>query len=178
MKTRLISILFAIFAFSSLQAQNPTNKVDKSTEVDNAQEILNWCENLRQAYIDKNLPFLDAVFNNDAIIITADVTSAQENNAKNNIKSKAEYLAELKKVFARPGNINVIFEDYKVQRHPSKPNSYYVTLNQSWNTEQHSDEGIVILVWDFTNKDFPKILVRTWQPIGTNPFSINDIPLN
>lgn len=151
---------------------------EKLKDIDQRMQILGWCEKFRQAYIDKNLPFMDAVFSEDALIITGKVISGREkNNIQVTPQGKAEYLAGLKRVFARPGNINVLFEDYKVLRHPTKPDFYYVTLVQHWNTRQYSDEGIVVLVWDFTDEDYPKILVRTWQPMGTKPFSINDIPL-
>lgn len=151
---------------------------EKLNDLDQRMQILGWCEKFRQAYIDKNLPFMDAVFSNDALIITGKVISGRrENNIEVTVKGKAEYLAGLKRVFARPGNINVTFDDYQIMRHPANKDIYYVTLIQNWKTASYSDEGIVVLVWDFTNEDKPEILVRTWQPMGTKPFGINDIPI-
>lgn len=151
---------------------------EKLNDIDQRMQILGWCEKFRQAYIDKNLPFMDAVFSEDALIITGKVIAGREKTGiEVTAQGKAQYLAGLKRVFARSENIDVRFNDYKVQRHPTKPDFYYVTLVQHWNTKQYSDEGIVVLVWDFTDEDYPKILVRTWQPIGTKPFNINDIPL-
>ena len=87
-------------------------------------------------------------------------------------QSKEQYLQNLKRVFARQGYINVKFDDIKVMRHGANPNFYGVTLIQHWNSSTYSDEGILFLVWDFTQPDQPKIDVRTWQPMET---SQNDI---
>lgn len=166
------------FTMDNSQYAKALSEAEKLDDLDQRMQILGWCEKFRQAYIDKNLKFMEDVFSNDALIITGKVISGRrENNIEVTVKDKAEYLAGLKRVFARPGNISVNFEDYQVQRHPNNTNIYYVTLVQQWKTKQYSDEGIVVLVWDFTNEDHPEILVRTWQPMGTKPFDINTIPI-
>jgi len=166
------------FTMDNSQYTKALAEAEKLDDLDQRMQILGWCEKFRQAYIDKNLPFMDAVFSNDALIITGKVISGRrENNIEVTVKGKAEYLAGLKRVFAMPGNISVNFEDYQVQRHPTDPNVYFVTLIQNWKTRHYSDEGIVVLVWDFSNEDEPVIIVRTWQPMGTKPFGINDIPI-
>lgn len=166
------------FTMDNSQYTKALAESEKLNDLDQRMQILGWCEKFRQAYIDKNLLFMDAVFSDDALIITGKVISGRrENNIEVTVKGKAEYLAGLKRVFSRPGNINVTFDDYQVMRHPTNPEIYYVTLIQNWKTASYSDEGIVVLVWDFKNEDQPEILVRTWQPMGTKPFGINDIPI-
>ena len=166
------------FTMDNSQYAKALSDAEKLNDLDQRMQILGWCEKFRQAYIDKNLKFMEAVFSNDALIITGKViTGRRENNIEVTVKGKAEYLAGLKRVFAMPGNISVNFDDYQVQRHPTDPNIYFVTLVQQWKTRHYSDEGIVVLVWNFTNEDHPEILVRTWQPMGTKPFGINDIPI-
>lgn len=73
--------------------------------------------------------------------------------------------------------INVKFSDYKIVRHGAKPNYYGVTLKQDWATSSYKDQGIVFLVWDFTNEDAPKIHVRTWQPLTEQAFALGDFKL-
>lgn len=171
------------FTMDNSQYVKALNEAEKLNDIDQRMQILGWCEKFRQAYIDKNIQFMEDVFSNDALIITGKIISGRRDgsmypNVDVTIKGKAEYLAGLKKVFARPGNISVTFDDYQVKRHPANPDIYFVTLIQGWKTANYSDEGIVVVVWDFTNEDHPEILVRTWQPMGTKPFGFNEIPIS
>ena len=149
-------------------------------DLDRRMQILHYVEQFRNAYNQKDLAFMDAVFSEDALIITGKVIRRIPNESGVGMRpeiqyskqSKEQYLQNLKRVFARQGYINVKFDDIKVMRHGANPNFYGVTLIQHWNSSTYSDEGILFLVWDFTNQDQPKIDVRTWQPMET---SQNDI---
>ena len=86
-------------------------------------------------------------------------------------QSKQEYLANLKRVFDRDRNnlIRVSFDEIEIMRHPNASDPEYarvygVTLHQGYRSASYSDDGYVFLLWDFTNENQPKILVRTWQP--------------
>ena len=157
-------------------------------DVERRMQILGWCEKFKQAYNDKNIRFMEDVFSDDALIITGKVISERRKGpelptskkVEYTKQSKREYLTKLRAIFDKQshnGYINVIFDDYRVMRHDAKPDYYYVTLSQKWHTKGYSDEGIVVLVWDFTDEDHPQIMVRTWQPIGEVPFGPNDIPV-
>lgn len=170
------------FTMDNSQYVKMLSEGEKLGDVEQRMQILGWCEKFKQAYIDKNIGFMEDVFSDDALIITGKVvTSRREGVYKSNIqldvKGKAEYLAGLRRVFALPGNIKVNFSQYQVMRHPTNPDIYYVTLVQDWKAPNYSDEGIVVLVWNFKDEDHPEILVRTWQPMGTKPFDYNDIPV-
>ena len=144
-------------------------------DLDRRMQILHYVEQFRNAYNQKDLPFMDAIFSEDALIITGKVVQRVPNENSVGLRpqieyskqSKEQYLANLKRVFARQGYINVKFDDIKVVRHGANPNFYGVTLIQHWNSSTYSDEGILFLVWDFTNPNAPKIDVRTWQPMET-----------
>ena len=145
-------------------------------DLDRRMQILHYVEQFRNAYNQKDLAFMDAVFSEDALIITGKVIRRIPNESGVGMRpeiqyskqSKEQYLQNLKRVFARQGYINVKFDDIKVMRHGANPNFYGVTLIQHWNSSTYSDEGILFLVWDFTNEDQPKIDVRTWQPMETS----------
>ena len=145
-------------------------------DLDRRMQILHYVEQFRNAYNQKDLPFMDAIFSEDALIITGKVVRRIPNESGVGMRpeiqyskqSKEQYLANLKRVFARQGYINVKFDDIKVMRHGANPNFYGVTLIQQWNSSTYSDQGILFLVWDFTNPDEPKIDVRTWQPMETS----------
>lgn len=145
-------------------------------DLDRRMQILHYVEQFRNAYNQKDINFMDAVFSEDALIITGKVirrvpNELQIRSTRPEIQytkqSKQQYLANQKRVFARNGYINVKFDEIKVLRHGANPNFYGVTLIQHWNSSTYSDEGILFLVWNFENPDSPQINVRTWQPMET-----------
>lgn len=140
-------------------------------DIDQRQQILHFVEQFRTAYCEKNKQFLEDIFSDDALIITGRVR--KRTNIEQGIASvvdytkqtKREYLSRLFRKFDMPNSyINVKFDDIEVERNPINPDIYGVTVRQEWHSTGYSDVGTVFLLWDFTNKNQPKIYVRTWQP--------------
>lgn len=140
-------------------------------DIDQRHQILHFVEQFRTAYCEKDKQFLEDIFSDDALIITGRVR--KRTSVDRGISSvidytkqtKREYLSRLFKKFDMPNSyINVKFDDIEVERNPLNPNIYGVTVRQEWHSTGYSDVGTVFLLWDFTNKDKPKIYVRTWQP--------------
>ena len=139
--------------------------------------ILDFTERFRTAYNEHNINFLDAVFSDDALIITGKVI---ERKTADGIRlpdevvykkqTKNQYLNNLKRIFNndKKNLIRVDFDEIKVVRHPSPDleynRCYGVTLHQSYKSGTYSDEGYLFLLWDFADENKPKIYVRTWQP--------------
>lgn len=157
---------------------------DRLNDLDRRMQILHWVEQFRNAYCQKDINFMDAVFSEDALIVTGKVikrVNYEGPRVQYNVMGKQQYLANLRRVFARNSYVNVHFDDIEVVRHASKPNFYGVTLKQGWNSSTYSDEGIVFIVWDFTDEFNPKILVRTWQPMDVEEkdvFKLSNFKLN
>lgn len=146
-------------------------------DIDEREQIIHFCEQFKNAYMQRDLQFMEDVFSEDALIITGKVIRRKKSEVQMaqkdyeyTVKTKRQYLDGLRAIFNSPrtGAINVNFKEYRIKRHGSKPNYYGVTLIQNWSTNTYKDEGIVFLVWDFTDKDNPKIQVRTWQPMDTD----------
>lgn len=161
-------------------------KGEKLGDLDRRMQIIDWCEHFAKAYCDKNMKFMQTIFSDDAIIITGKMTMQRvhtDMGMKDQAKvkyvqqTKSQYLSNLSRVFASNSYVNVKFEDYTVIRHGAKPNYYGVTLRQKWHTARYSDEGTVFLIWDFTNEEAPRILVRTWQPTTEKAFKMGDFKL-
>ena len=158
-------------------------------DVDERNQIIDFCEKFKNYYIKKDLANLEAIFSDDALIITGKEIlrtkpelGMAHKDYEYTVQTKNQYLSNLRKIFNNPrtGGISVQFRDYSIKRHGSKPNYYGVTLVQNWSTNTYKDEGIVFLVWDFTDKDKPKIQVRTWQPMSTDEnevFTLNRFKL-
>ena len=140
------------------------------TDLRRRQLILDYVEQFRTAYNQKNINFLNQVFSDDALIITGKVITTKHaegftsQKIQYNKQSKDQYIRNLRGVFARNSYIKVTFDEIEVMRHPVNPNFYGVTLLQGWTSGRYHDDGYLFLLWDFTNENAPQIHVRTWQP--------------
>lgn len=154
------------------------------------QMILDYVEQFRTAYNQKDIKFLDQVFSEDALIITGKVIKTKKSDyniiPQNKVikvtQSKQQYLTRLKLVFNSNRYINVKFDDIEIFRHPTKTDYYGVSLKQDYKSDYYSDEGYLFLLWDFSKgDDSPQIHVRVWEDInnfiGRKKFSIQDVKL-
>ncbi len=145
------------------------------TDLRRRQLILDYVEQFRTSYNQKDINFLEAVFSDDALIITGKVTKRKSNDGiplPDKIEytkyTKVQYLNNLRKVFARNRYIRVTFDEIEVMRHPVNKDFYGVTLHQGWTSETYHDDGYLFLLWDFRDEQHPQIHVRTWQPDAYN----------
>lgn len=156
------------------------------TDVRRRQLVLGFVEDVRTAYNRKDTQFIDQVYSNDALIIigkvlkrTGDSPNPVGVDFKYVTQTKADYLKNLKKVFANNTFINIKFDEIEVLKDEERDNIYGVTLRQRWNTSTYSDEGWLFLMIDFRNENEPQIWVRTWQPLEVprnKVFSLVDFP--
>lgn len=145
------------------------------TDLRRRQLILDYVEQFRTAYNQKDLNFLDAVFSDDALIITGRVIKRKSNDGiplpdkvVYNKQTKTQYLTNLRGAFSRNKYIRVTFDEIEVMRHPVNPDFYGVTLHQGWTSDRYHDDGYLFLLWDFRDENHPQIHVRTWQPDAYN----------
>lgn len=153
------------------------------TDLRRRQMILDYVEQFRTSYNQKDINFLNQVFSDDALIITGRVITQKQpegfmtQKIRYNKQNKEQYLNNLLRVFKTTKYIHVSFDDIEVMRHPTNPNFYGVTLHQGWTSNTYHDEGYIFLLWDFRNEDAPEIHVRTWQPdrIGGNALARDEV---
>jgi hypothetical protein len=136
-------------------------------------QILNYVEKFRTAYNNKDLPYIAAQFDENALIITGvRVKKAEEPNkvsAENNKEAyklirhdKATYLKNLERIFKANSYIDIKYEDIAIRRHPKYQDVYGVNLFQIYNSDRYSDKGFLFLLIDFEPEN-PVIYVRAWQ---------------
>lgn len=139
----------------------------------NRQMILDYVEQLRQSYGKKDISFIEQVFSDNALIITGKVIREVPSESNSylpkekvtyNIRSKQQFLTKLKQVFNANHKIELLFSDFKINRHPTIPTIYGVSLRQTYTSDIYADDGYLFLLWDFKDADVPQIHVRTWQP--------------
>lgn len=155
---------------------NVVRESKEVTDLRRRQLILDYVEQFRTAYNQKDLDFLEAVFSDDALIITGKLIKRTTGDgirlpAKIEYKkqSKREYLSRLAVVFQNNKQIRVTFDEIEVMRHPGHKDFYGVTLHQGYSSDRYHDDGYLFLLWDFRNEDYPQIHVRTWQPDSYDP---------
>ena len=142
------------------------------TDLRRRQLILDWTERFRSAYNKKDINFLDAVFSEDALIITGRVMEPKKTRDGITLppeiiqieKNKKQYLKDLKVVFGKNKYINVTFDQIKVLMHRNDDDVYGVTLHQGYTSDNYHDDGYLFLLWDFRDESHPQIHVRAWQP--------------
>ena len=180
-KEEAISVSIKTNNWQEVVAQSPFYEEAKKTfeggleETDkaNRQMILDYVERLRESYSLKDINFIEQVFSDHALIITGKVikeTSSDNNQylpqekVIYNLRNKQQFLTKLRQVFAANKRIKLFFSDFKINRHPTIPTVYGVSLRQTYTSDIYSDDGYLFLLWDFQQADAPQIHVRTWQP--------------
>jgi hypothetical protein len=140
--------------------------------------ILDFMEQFRMAYNTKNIPFLEKVYSNEALILVGTVLEEKRQTddmmkhtllAPEKVKliqqTKREYIDGLRdRAFTNNSFINVRFDEFTIVRHEKIPWLYGVSCFQQWKSSTYSDKGFLFLMMDFRNPDEPVIHVRTWQP--------------
>lgn len=146
------------------------------TDLRRRQLILDYVEQFRTAYNQKDLNFLEAIFSDDALIITGTVIKRKTNDGIQlpdkiiyKKQDKKAYLERLSRIFSANKRIHVTFDEIEVMRHPVNVDFYGVTLHQGYSSDNYHDEGYLFLLWDFRDEEHPQIHVRTWQPDSYNP---------
>ena len=179
---KIVSFYFTISM--NMYSKVMQNKTEIS-DIRRRMEILDYVEHFRTAYNMKDMPFLQQVFSDDALIITGSVIKVKKSEVmpsdrvvRYSVKTKREYLTNLANAFRNNQYINVAFDDITIVHHPTKRDVYGVTVRQRWNSSRYSDEGYVFMVWDFTDEKQPKIHVRTWQPEYLDKASGRKLPQN
>ncbi len=161
-----------------------------STDLKHRGHILDFIEQLRTAYNQKDIKFIEHVFDDNSLYITSDgITNKQDSVTSRKIhyneQTKEQFLKNLGRMFQINEKVRVDISEIEVMRHPVNPNFYGVTLLQGWTSGKYHDDGYLFLLWDFTDENAPQIHVRTWQPdkIGGKPlpkdevFSLSDFDI-
>lgn len=178
------------------QMMKQAQSISVQTE-ENMNMVAHWMDQLKSAYESKDREYLERLFDNDALIITGvrktnrtgkETEFKKKEDYEYSIKTKAEYLKKLQKVFDHNKVIKVDFIDqeyacYKGTMIEDKygeytPRYYQVWCTQEWKATNYEDVGRLYVLWDFKNPEQPLILVRAWtKPDDDREFNITDFKL-
>ena len=164
---RFIAILMGSMICVAVYAQQHTLEETDLNDLRNRELVLDFIENIRESYKRKDIAYISEVYLGE--VYQGNDLNINRQNVYYSTMSKEEYLSNLRKAFAKNENINIKFEDVKIERHPRNPNIYGITLRQKWSTSTYNDDGWLFMMIDFTDKDNPLILKRTWQSYEKTP---------
>lgn len=162
------------FALSDEAVEDIIGKV-KATDFEKFQ-IVNFIEQYKTAYCTENIDFIEKVFDDNALIIVGQMLKNDDTNIEGMYNklgrswkavkySKKDYIRNLVSLFDSNEYVNLHFEDNIVTRLNSDTLKVFgVQIHQYYYSQRYSDEGYLFLMFDLTEKNKPKIYVRTWQP--------------
>jgi hypothetical protein len=169
--------------YIALDAHQYRTVLDATSVVDRTRReiIANFLENLRTAYVKKDISYIEKLYSDKALIITGKVLRTgdistdqyQKNLTKNQIEyqvsTKAEYISKLRTVFNGISYLRLDFKNVDVMRHRKHPNFYGIKLEQVWESSRYKDDGLLFLLVQFKDNEDPVIWVRTWQDAQKTP---------
>ena len=138
--------------------------------------LMAFLENYKTAYSLKRLDYINTIFDDDAVIIVANVAKRSQgkigdgnqylNNKiiKYNRYSKDQYLKNLQRCFGANEFINIRFANNDVMKLGKGGETYGIQIAQDYYSSSYGDKGYLFLEVDVNNPKQPIIKVRTWQP--------------
>lgn len=141
--------------------------------------LIQFMENYKTAYALKRIDYLEAIFDENALIIVGNVLKPSQEptdraklmygnlpqeRVEYLIFSKKEYLERLKSIFRRNEFINIHFEDNEVRKTQRDDKIYGIQIAQHYHSSTYADKGYLFLMVDLNDTLQPKIYVRSWQP--------------
>lgn len=169
--------------YIALEAHQYKSVLDATSVIDRTRReiILGFLENLKTAYVKKDIDYIEKLYSDKALIITGKVLkpenvssdSYQSSLTKPQIEyqvlTKSEYIYKLKNVFSYIKYLKLDFKDVAVVKHRKHPNWYGIRLRQIWDTSNYKDDGLLFLLVQFKENEDPIIWVRTWQDAEKTP---------
>jgi hypothetical protein len=141
--------------------------------------LIRFMENYKTSFALKRIDYLNAIFDENALIIVGNVVKQAAEPVENvrsmygNLSneqveyiklSKSEYIERLRRNFSRNEFINIHFEDNLVRKTQRNDKIYGIQIAQHYYSSTYADKGYLFLMIDLNDSLNPKIYVRTWQP--------------
>lgn len=150
--------------------------------------IMQFLENYKTAYAMKDLKYLDAVFDKDAVIISGHVTKKVNSSLETdgNVQlnkdvvyyktyNKKQFMDKLRMSFNSKEFINIRFSDNEVYKLGKGGESFGIEIAQDYYSSNYADKGYLMLIVDLNDPKLPVIRFRSWQPEKDPNFGMGDI---
>lgn len=140
--------------YEAQQAMNHAAVLDSHRRL-----ILNYLEQLRTCYNQKDSMCLEAILSDDMLIILKQERKTADGvDKKTVVYTKREYLDRWKTLFSKTQQIRVTYDEIEIMPlHPMKADIYGVTLHQTTQTDSFYNDYYLFLLWDFQDETNPQI---------------------
>ncbi|MDD3049618.1 MAG: hypothetical protein PHR06_00565 [Candidatus Cloacimonetes bacterium] len=165
------------FALSDAAVNDIMNRPEQYASLAEKLQIIQFMETYKSAYCLKRLDFIQSIFSDDALIIIGQImekdpevdvegliSRISADNVRYFRKTKTEYVEHLSKVFQSQEVINIRFEDNILQSVQQGGRIFGIQIAQYYYSTNYADKGYLFLMFDLTDSQKPRILVRSWQP--------------
>lgn len=166
------------YALSDIAIQDILSKPEAFGSEEDKYFLINFMENYKTAFALERIDFIDAIFDEYALIIVGNVVrraaepvenvagmygSLSEYEIEKIRMSKSVYMDRLRTLFRRNEFINIRFEESIVRKRQDDDHIYGIQIAQHYYSSTYADKGYLFLMIDMTDTLNPKIYVRSWQ---------------
>ncbi|MBR5084807.1 MAG: hypothetical protein IKX33_09415, partial [Prevotella sp.] len=154
MKKILTIVLIIVGLFPTvLKAQGISKERIDGNRHEGRMQILHWVEQLRSAYVQKDLELIEHVLADDVVIMDMAAKSPMaKTDAPITSYDKQQYLSRMEKLFQENDFVNVKYDEITIGQHPTRTNHYAVTMKQEWSTKDYHDEIYTYEIWDLSDE--------------------------
>jgi len=167
------------YALSDIAINDILNKPAGFGSEEDKYFMIKFMEDYKTAFALQRIDYLDAIFDENALIIVGNVVERSIEPVENvagmygNLSSteieyirlsKSEYISRLRRIFQRNEFINIRFEDNQIRKTQRDDKVYGIQIAQHYYSSTYADKGYLFLMIDLNDTLNPKIYVRTWQP--------------
>lgn len=164
------------FALSDKAVSDILDKDERFGSSEEKFHLIRFMEDYKTAYNLKRIDFIEAVFDDNALIIVGNLLRPDDTrqldglynqlgDRVNYVKlSKREFIDRLRRVFSSNEFVNIHFEDNNVRKVGGKDKIYGIQIAQHYHSSNYADKGYLFLMIDLSDTINPRIYVRSWQP--------------
>ncbi|MFW5725395.1 MAG: LPP20 family lipoprotein [Bacteroidota bacterium] len=167
------------FALGNIAVNDILSKPEAFGTENDKYFLIRFMENYKTAFALKRIDYLEAIFDENALIIVGNIVQRSVEPLENMANmygslstqeveyirlSKSEYMDRLRHNFSRNEFINIHFEDNEVRKTQRDDKIYGIQIAQHYHSSTYADKGYLFLMIDLNDTLNPKVYVRTWQP--------------
>ncbi len=180
------SIYNNIFDYSAIN-NSKIDSISNTGDVDTYEDkrtIINFIEQYQTSYKNKDIAFLEALFNEDALIITGTKITSHHNHENINHgatktmyrkENKEKYLNYIRRDLMSKAKPNLNISDIEIKQHPSNKQIYGVTIVQKYKSDKYDDESKLFLIVDTSKNHF--VILKKMFLSKEESIDIRDFPI-
>ncbi len=172
-------IVWVNFTINDHYLDNNLSKGNNLGDLSERLKSIQFIEYYKTCYALKDIEKISDIFADSALIFIGYVKAKAPinkdlqniiNQGMNNKEieyqrlTKNQFVDRTRKVFSANPVINLQFEDIQIIKRSKDKAIYAVQMKQDYYSTHYSDKGFLLLFYDMSDEENPKIFFRYWQP--------------